>query len=166
LTGSTLWDKGLLGDATPQTLLDTIIFYNRLFFALRSRLKHCQLRRDPCQIQVVEHPLLRYTEDISKNRPGGLKGRKAAAKVGIHHTTQKDSLCGCSKLFLVRQTHHLVLFTCGQRLVLQNVHWVAPNLVELWHTSVDWLECPVSKPIIPLEPLQQVGCITMVLKSN
>ena len=26
-----MWNKGLLGDATPQSLLDTVIFYNGLF---------------------------------------------------------------------------------------------------------------------------------------
>lgn len=73
-----LWEKGLLGDATPQTLLDTMIYCNGLYFALRSGREHRQLRLDNCQIQVVENegdrPFLRYTEDISKNRPGGLKG--------------------------------------------------------------------------------------------
>ena len=27
-----MWSKGLLGDATPQCLLDTVVFYNGLFF--------------------------------------------------------------------------------------------------------------------------------------
>jgi hypothetical protein len=43
---------------------------------------------------------------------------------------------------------------------------VTPNSALLWQTSVDWLEYPVSKPVIVLEPLQQVARITMVLKSN
>ena len=91
---NSLWEKKLLGDYTPQTLLDTIVFYNGLFFALRSGQEHRQLRRDPCQIQVVEHPgerpYLKYTEDISKNRPGGLKGKKTVPKVVCHHANTEN----------------------------------------------------------------------------
>ena len=37
---------------------------------------------------------MKYTEDISKNRPGGLKGRKATPKVVIHHAnTDKPQRC-------------------------------------------------------------------------
>ena len=32
-----------------------------------------------------ERPYLKYTEDLSKNHPGGLKGRKVAPKVVTHH---------------------------------------------------------------------------------
>ena len=75
-----LWKKGLLGDSTPQTILDTMVFCNCLYFALRSGQEHRQLRLNPCQIEVIEQPgerpYLKYSEDISKNRPGGIKGRK------------------------------------------------------------------------------------------
>lgn len=88
-----LWEKGLLGDHTPQTLLDTI-FYNGYYFALRSGKEHRQLRRNPCQIQAVEHPgerpFLRYTEDVSKNRPGWLKGRNIKPKVVVQHASLED----------------------------------------------------------------------------
>ncbi len=87
----TLWEKGLLGDATPQTLLDTMVFCNGLYFALRSGKEHRQLRLRPCQVELVERDgeraYLKYTEDISKNRPGGIKGRKVNPKIVYHHAS-------------------------------------------------------------------------------
>ena len=90
----TLWVKGLLGDYTPQTLLDTLVFYTGYYFALRSGREHRQLRGYPCQIEPVEktgeRPFLRYTEDVSKNRPGGLKGKNIKPKVVIQHANLED----------------------------------------------------------------------------
>lgn len=85
-----LWTKGLLGGDTPQSLLDTVVFYNGIYFALRSGREHRQLRNFPCQIDVVEkpgeRPYLLYHEDTSKNHQGGLKGRKIMPKVVEHHS--------------------------------------------------------------------------------
>ena len=71
--------KGLLGDETPKMLLGTVVFYNSLYFALRSGREHRQLRHSPCQVKVVkkpgERPYLLYHEDTSKNHPGGLNWR-------------------------------------------------------------------------------------------
>ena len=85
----TLWRTGLLGDSNPQQLLDTMIYCCGLFFTLRSGQEHRQLRRSPPQIQLIEQAVerasLKYQEDISKNHPGGLKGRKITPKVVYHH---------------------------------------------------------------------------------
>ncbi len=90
-----LWEKGLLGDKDPHTLLDTMVFCNGLYFALRSGREHRQLRLRPCQIELFEmegeRPYLKYTEDLSKNRPGGIKGRKIKPKVVIHHANSDNS---------------------------------------------------------------------------
>ena len=84
-----LWNRKILGDHNPQALLHTVFYMIGLYFALRSGDEHRQLRHHPCQIQLVEKPgersYLKYTEDISKNRPGGLKGRKYQPKTVIHH---------------------------------------------------------------------------------
>ena len=89
-----LWSSGILGDHSPQALVDTIFFMNGIYFALRSGQEHRKLRSDPPQIELVEHPgeraYLQYREDISKNNPGGLKGRKLKPKVVIHHENTDD----------------------------------------------------------------------------
>ena len=51
-----LWEKNILGDHSPEALLNTMVFMNGLYFALRSGIEHRQLRHHPCQIQVIENP--------------------------------------------------------------------------------------------------------------
>ena len=85
-----LWQKKLLGDHNPQSLLKTMMFMNGLYFALRSGSEH-QVRYKPSLFALFEKPAyLLYTEDISKNHPGGSKGRKQKPKVVVHHANTSD----------------------------------------------------------------------------
>lgn len=72
-----------------QQLIDTMVYNNGLFFALRSGREHRHLRANPCQISVIEPPgekaFLRYIEDTSKNKQGGLKGRNRSKKEVLQH---------------------------------------------------------------------------------
>ena len=45
-----LWQKGLLGDHSPQALLNTTVFMNNLYFALRSGNEYQDLHFLPCHI--------------------------------------------------------------------------------------------------------------------
>ena len=93
-----LWRKKILGDSTPQSLLDTMLYMNGLYFALRGGKEHRNLRHKPSQIHLIEkpgeRPYLMYVEDVSKNHPGGLKGRKIKPKVVYHHAnTERPERC-------------------------------------------------------------------------
>ena len=74
--------------------LDTVFFMCGIYFALRSGHEHRALRFHPSQIELVERPdqraFLCYTEDLSKNNPGGLKGRTGKPKVVTHHESSDN----------------------------------------------------------------------------
>ena len=79
-----LWQKGALGEHTPQCLLDTLIFYIGMNFALRSGDEHRRLRFHPCQVEAKQdekgQQYLLYIEDVSKDHRGGLIDRKVKPK--------------------------------------------------------------------------------------
>ena len=104
-----LWEKGVLGDHSPQSLLNTIIFMNGLYFALRSRKEHRDLRFQPSQICLIERDgersYLEYTVDESKNRPGGLKGRHIQRKTVKHYANDSNPSRCFVRLFSLYKSH-------------------------------------------------------------
>ena len=103
-----LWQKGLLGRSTPQALVDNTLVMNGQHFALRSGKEHRQLRADHYKITAHErpsmHPYLKYVEDISKNRSGGLKGRKIQPKIVQHHNNRSNPTRLFVELFKLYQS--------------------------------------------------------------
>ena len=87
-----LWEKGLLGNDSPQVLLDTMIFLCGLDLSLRSGKEHRDLAWD--QIELVEPPdappFLLYTENVSKNNSGGLAQRMITPKQVKHHANSSN----------------------------------------------------------------------------
>ena len=72
-----LWTENVLGDDTPERLLNTLVYCFGLQFALRSGQEHRRLRPDMLQLVDVPgcKPYLSYVESGSKNNSGGLNER-------------------------------------------------------------------------------------------
>ena len=74
-------------------LLDTMVWMNGLFFALRSGSEHRNLTFD--QLECRNNVLI-YTESQSKNRQGGLLERNEKPKVVYITTQMKITLIAAS----------------------------------------------------------------------
>lgn len=97
-----MWNRGILGSDTPSKLLDTLVYMFRLNFALRAAQEHRNLRCDTpeCESQIQIHTgdngkwFVRYTEDTSKTRQGGINHRKITPKVvNAYENTSHPERC-------------------------------------------------------------------------
>ena len=81
-----MWEKGILGDESPEKLVDTMLYLIGVHFALRAAEEHKSLKID-CQFKVlydeeVGLKYLDYKECTSKCNQGGLNSRFVRGKDG------------------------------------------------------------------------------------
>ena len=91
-----LWERGFLGDSSPQVLLDTMLFLCGVHFALRSGEEHRSLQLSQFELisPANDDAYLVYTENYSKNNQGGLQHRKVKPKsVTCYANTQDPTRC-------------------------------------------------------------------------
>ncbi|XP_011405518.1 PREDICTED: uncharacterized protein KIAA1958-like [Amphimedon queenslandica] len=92
-----LWEKGLLGSGSPHIILDTMVFMCGVYFTLRSRQEHRDLRFSQIKLKEIDgKKCLVFTENTSKNNAGGLKHQKATPKTVTHYENKHDT----SKCFI------------------------------------------------------------------
>ena len=78
-----VWAKGVLGDGEPRTLLYTLVFLCKKFFALRSGEKHRNVTFKQLNVlegDETEQTTLQYRSHGEKNHAGGLKDRRVKLK--------------------------------------------------------------------------------------
>jgi len=94
-TEEEMWNQGILGEDNPRKLMNTVLYLLGVQFALRSREEHRSLRfGDDSQLTLgfedgVE--FLKYREDCSKTRHGGIQDRFRQPKEVIVYSGMTDS---------------------------------------------------------------------------
>ena len=86
-----LWEQNLLGDHSPQALLNTMMLLCRVHFTLRSDQEHQTLQTSQFELvkPASKPPDIIYYENFSKNNSGGLSSRKVKRKQVIRHSNMK-----------------------------------------------------------------------------
>ena len=126
-----LWEKGLLGRATPHTLLDTMVYMCGIYFVLRSGQEHRDLKYDQikCIVNETAKPHLVYTENTSKNNPGGLKHRKIEPKI-VSHYASEDGITRCFVSlynFIHCNTYYVTSIVCTSVTLLSFIYSMSNN---------------------------------------
>ena len=101
-----MWSNGVLGDSSPQSLVDTMVYMCGYYLALRSGQEHRDLNFS--QLEIIERDglkVLRYFENTSKNNPGGLKHRKIEPKI-VEHSENKNNPERCFVRFYQLYVSH------------------------------------------------------------
>ena len=77
-----MWEEGIVGTETPDSVINTFLFLTGKLFALRGGREQRDLSHD--QFQFVEQcdgmMMIKYGEKLSKTNQGGLKRRKKEPK--------------------------------------------------------------------------------------
>ena len=98
-----LWNAGILGSQVPKQLVEMLLYLFGLHFALRTGSEHRSLRAGPdSQLQIkVDNECglcyLKYTEDSSKNNPGGIKYDKKIVCAYKNKTMLECCVCETSQ---------------------------------------------------------------------
>ena len=113
-----LWSKGVLGDSSPQQLLDTLIYLFGIHLALRGGSEHRRLCLENLQIVKGKDKrtgleYLEYRENISKTNAGGLTDRKIRGKITRAYENRADK-----KRCIVRLYDRLLIY--GKYFILSN----------------------------------------------
>ena len=127
-----MWKARVLGEDTPDKLVETVLFLIGVNFALRGGEEHKRPRRPGCNLQIVNHvdedgyECLKFTDDpYSKTNQGGLSKPLPDPKVVYCYRNKDESRC----LYRLYNKYTSLLpktlkATC---LYLRSKHWVLPN---------------------------------------
>ena len=104
------WQLGILGDDTPEKLVNTILYLNGVHFALRAAEEHKSLKVN-CQFKVgydssVGLKYLEYNECMSKCNQGGLTTRFVKPKKSHAYENVTNSDRCMVRLFEKYMSHH------------------------------------------------------------
>lgn len=141
-----LWMQGKLGPDTPHSLLDTMVYMCCLYFALRSGQEHRNLSVD--QLKLVEPadsvPHLVYTENVSKNNPGGLHNRKLKPKTVIHHANLEcPSRCSTKRTWLTTLQISSTMPSIWLQFAIQKrqsgIHLYLLNIARWWPLWIEFV---------------------------